>query len=47
MSKNLTDKQNVTHQVLEWLDEFRQKHGRSPRILHVGNIANNAYNNVW
>ena len=29
-----------------WLDEFRKTHGRSPRILHVGNIANNAYNNA-
>jgi len=29
-----------------WLDDFRQRHGRSPRILHIGNIANNAYNNA-
>lgn len=29
-----------------WLDGFRERHGRSPRILHVGNIANNAYNNA-
>lgn len=29
-----------------WLDGFRKRHGRSPRILHIGNIANNAYNNA-
>lgn len=29
-----------------WLDEFRARHGRSPRVLHIGNIANNAYNNA-
>lgn len=28
-----------------WIDEFKKKHGRSPRILHIGNIANNAYYN--
>ena len=30
----------------QWLDDFRARHGRAPRILHVGNIANNAYNNA-
>lgn len=30
----------------QWLDDFRARHGRSPRILHIGNIANNAYNNA-
>ena len=29
-----------------WLDEFRAKYGRAPRILHIGNIANNAYLNA-
>jgi glycosyltransferase involved in cell wall biosynthesis len=29
-----------------WLDEFRSRHGRNPRVLHIGNIANNAYNNA-
>jgi len=28
------------------LTDFYEKHGRSPRILHIGNIANNAYNNA-
>lgn len=29
-----------------WLSDFRARHGRAPRILHIGNIANNAYNNA-
>ncbi|MGH8643130.1 MAG: glycosyltransferase [Gammaproteobacteria bacterium] len=33
-------------EVTAWLEEFRAKHGRPPRILHIGNIANNAYLNA-
>lgn len=29
-----------------WIKEFRAKHGRPPRVLHIGNIANNAYLNA-
>lgn len=29
-----------------WLEAFRARHSRAPRILHIGNIANNAYNNA-
>ena len=29
-----------------WLKEFTKRHGRAPKVLHVGNIANNAYNNA-
>lgn len=29
-----------------WLNNFRDSYGRAPRILHIGNIANNAYNNA-
>lgn len=29
-----------------WFDEFRGTHRRAPRVLHIGNIANNAYNNA-
>jgi hypothetical protein len=29
-----------------WLEEFKLIHGRMPRVLHIGNIANNAYNNA-
>jgi len=32
--------------VKAWLIHFREMHGRSPRVLHIGNIANNAYNNA-
>lgn len=38
--------QSLPEDLVKWLDEFRQKHGRSPTILHIGNIANNAYNNA-
>lgn len=30
----------------KFLTEFHKKHGRPPKILHVGNIANNAYLNA-
>src|SRR3970282_1192402 len=26
-----------------WVDAFRRRHGRAPRVLHIGHIANNAY----
>lgn len=29
-----------------FIEEFRLKYGRAPRILHIGNIANNAYLNA-
>ena len=29
-----------------WLEAYRARHGRAPRILHIGNIANNAYINA-
>jgi glycosyltransferase involved in cell wall biosynthesis len=31
---------------IEWLNSIRRKLGRKPTILHIGNIANNAYNNA-
>lgn len=31
---------------IDWLGKFKAKHGRALRVLHVGNIANNAYNNA-
>ncbi len=30
----------------QWLEVFRAEHGRAPRILHIGNVANNGYNNA-
>lgn len=29
--------------LAEWLAKFQRSHGRPPRLLHIGNIANNAY----
>ena len=29
----------------QWLADFLATHHRAPRVLHIGNIANNAYNN--
>jgi glycosyltransferase involved in cell wall biosynthesis len=30
----------------DWLDRFVAAHGRRPRVLHIGNIGNNAYLNA-
>jgi len=30
----------------QWLLAFEREHGRRLRVLHIGNIANNAYNNA-
>ena len=47
MSRNSIDIQSATtNDPLQWVKQFNQKHGRSPRVLHIGNIANNAYNNA-
>lgn len=43
MENKLTNKLIENH---PWLVEFKQKHGRMPRVLHIGNIANNAYINA-
>jgi hypothetical protein len=37
---------NPSDSVSSWVEIFRIKNGRAPRVLHVGNIANNAYNNA-
>jgi hypothetical protein len=31
---------------IKWLQSFKEKHHRPIRVLHIGNIANNAYNNA-
>jgi len=31
---------------LSWINAYRAEYGRRPRVLHIGNIANNAYNNA-
>ena len=33
----------MPHTTQNWIDAFAAQHGRAPRILHVGNICNNAY----
>ncbi len=38
--------QSIFLNELQWLDSFKALHKRSPRVLHIGNIANNAYNNA-
>lgn len=37
---------DVAEDIQVWITEFRAKHGRPPRVLHLGNIANNAYYNA-
>jgi glycosyltransferase involved in cell wall biosynthesis len=44
-----TDMNDVGRQVTEterWLDRFRERNGRAPTVLHIGNIANAAYLNA-
>lgn len=32
--------------ITRFVGEFQARHGRAPRVLHIGNIANNAYTNA-
>ena len=32
--------------ALCWIESFREARGRPLRVLHIGNVANNAYNNA-
>ncbi|MFH1021894.1 MAG: glycosyltransferase [Planctomycetota bacterium] len=43
MIKNVPKASSVAN---VWLESFVEKHGRAPRVLHIGNIANNAYLNA-
>lgn len=36
----------LTPENQRWIDDFCAKNARPPRVLHIGNIANNAYNNA-
>lgn len=36
----------TTEDARQWLAAFERKNGRKLRVLHIGNIANNAYNNA-
>lgn len=42
---SIEDEDPIQHSV-DWLTEFKEKNGRPPKVLHIGNIANNAYNNA-
>ena len=33
-------------QTMRWLQDFQDRHGRPLRVLHIGNIANNAFRNA-
>ncbi len=35
----------ISQRNRDWIKEFKIRNGRPPRVLHIGNIANNAYNN--
>jgi len=39
-------RESQTSPCVTFVARFRRRHGRPPRILHVGNIANNAYLNA-
>lgn len=41
-----SEKQPFASEAPEWLAEFEKKKGRPLRVLHYGNIANNAYINA-
>jgi hypothetical protein len=43
-SVSSTPESGVT--TVPFVQEFRAAHGRAPRVLHIGNIANNAYLNA-
>lgn len=32
--------------ISAWVEQFREDHGRQPKVLHIGNIANNGYRNA-
>ena len=49
MHHNVEDKDllvSLSRENRHWFDDFCKRQGRAPRVLHIGNIANNAYNNA-
>jgi glycosyltransferase involved in cell wall biosynthesis len=38
--------QGLSPDLAAWVERFGREHGRAPRILHVGNVGNNGYNNA-
>jgi glycosyltransferase involved in cell wall biosynthesis len=45
-ARGAADIEQSNERALAWLDVFQRQAGRRLRVLHVGNIANNAYNNA-
>lgn len=43
---NLSADDPDPQEMRRWLEDFERCHGRPLRVLHIGNIANNAYNNA-
>lgn len=37
--------QGLSPDLAAWVEDFRRDRGRAPRLLHIGNIGNNGYNN--
>lgn len=37
---------DISHDDMAWVREFEAEHKRPPKVLHIGNIANNAYLNA-
>src|ERR1700722_12149576 len=46
MSEKLNFQDISEPELKKWLVDFHKVHNRSPRILHIGNVANNAYLNA-
>ncbi len=42
----MTARRQGSHPEVEWLTRFEARAGHPLRVLHIGNIANNAYNNA-
>jgi glycosyltransferase involved in cell wall biosynthesis len=40
------DSMPLPRDLAQWMAKWSSRNGRAPRILHIGNIANNAYNNA-
>ncbi len=38
---------DLAGQVRAAMDAFRRRYGRAPRVLCIGNVANNGYNNGY
>lgn len=46
LNDHLPPDERLSRANLRWLSNFQLTHHRKPTVLHIGNIANNAYNNA-